>query len=720
MTENKSLKRAVRARAAKTGESYSTALRALRASGVVADAPLRRLERPGLGFALSIPGDWIERAPDHSKGPQVARWLGPGRPFRNAVVFRYEAGPQREPLGIAEAAGEQLSRNGYERKGLTRLRFAGRDGARLDLVQASSDQCWTVRQHFVISLEQVLVLSIGTWRAQQDAHLFDAIASSFELIESDARTAAHLPSPDWHHRPEIAAVVARGARAAEIRHSWWGSEHLLLGIVQLQTGIGSEVLRDLELTELQLIAQIGRMSTPPQGERAGSVRTREVERLLAHGMYSCAARLGHGYVGTEHLLLAMMEAPQGRARHLLCSLGVEEETIRRHLGERMAEELRRSAASPNGAYGRGARSGAFAWPGRARPSAHGQTAFREVLQNESRDQPNRVDNSRRPLPGEPRSRRLPLKPELRRIERPDLGFSVSLPLDWIERAPDRSTRPQVARWVGSRHPLRFAVVFRNGLSVLSSPLRIAEVAAERFIANGFAVQALRPFRVAGKRGARLDVVRDGGARPRTVREYFVVNEEEIFVLKLGSATASAHGRLFDAIAASFECSNADARHGAVRPIPEWRYRPLARAALEQAPRLASATYDQRFVGSEHLLMALSTAERGVASEALRRVGLTPSILDPALRRLAAPRDEERVGATRTQELERLLARGISGCATRLGNDYVGEEHVLAALLEDPVGRARSMISCLIAETELRDALADLLAMRLHARLRTWC
>ena len=105
-----------------------------------------------------------------------------------------------------------------------------------------------------------------------------------------------------------------------------------------------------------------------KGERMMSDRrfSAEAERVL-RGAQAAAGELGHGYVGCEHLLLAMLREDHGAAGRALQEAGVSEEEMRtlvtRELGRGMAELAPVQGLSPHArcavelAAGEAARSG---------------------------------------------------------------------------------------------------------------------------------------------------------------------------------------------------------------------------------------------------------------------------------------------------------------------------------------------------------------------------
>lgn len=102
--------------------------------------------------------------------------------------------------------------------------------------------------------------------------------------------------------------------AAGMGHSYVGTEHILLGIIREGEGLGARILADNALTDSVLTRMVtetvgrGVPGTPEQGL---SPRARHVIELAAED----SNRLGHCYVGTEHLLMGILreaDRPRGR------------------------------------------------------------------------------------------------------------------------------------------------------------------------------------------------------------------------------------------------------------------------------------------------------------------------------------------------------------------------------------------------------------------------
>jgi ATP-dependent Clp protease ATP-binding subunit ClpC len=116
--------------------------------------------------------------------------------------------------------------------------------------------------------------------------------------------------------------------AQRFNHNYIGTEHLLLGLVREGEGVAAKVLENLNV-ELAKVRQavefiIGRGERPVVGEIGLTPRAKKVIELAIDE----ARRLGHNYIGTEHLLLGLVREEGGIASGVLESLGVSLEKVR--------------------------------------------------------------------------------------------------------------------------------------------------------------------------------------------------------------------------------------------------------------------------------------------------------------------------------------------------------------------------------------------------------
>ena len=111
-------------------------------------------------------------------------------------------------------------------------------------------------------------------------------------------------SDRFTQRASTAITKAHDAAMA-LGHSYVGTEHLLLGIAREGEGLGARVLLGQGLTERALTRMVtetvGR-GVPGAPEQGLTPRARKVIEMGAED----ARRLGHCYVGTEHLLMGLV------------------------------------------------------------------------------------------------------------------------------------------------------------------------------------------------------------------------------------------------------------------------------------------------------------------------------------------------------------------------------------------------------------------------------
>jgi ATP-dependent Clp protease ATP-binding subunit ClpC len=133
--------------------------------------------------------------------------------------------------------------------------------------------------------------------------------------------------------------------AQRLNHNYIGTEHLLLGLVREENGVAVRVLRELGVDPRQVRERVER--TVGRGQRAlyGKLsltpRTKRVIELAVDE----ARRLGHHYIGTEHLLLGLVREGEGVAVDVLKGLGVSLDKVRSQTARVMMESASQPAAA---------------------------------------------------------------------------------------------------------------------------------------------------------------------------------------------------------------------------------------------------------------------------------------------------------------------------------------------------------------------------------------
>ncbi|MDR0293822.1 MAG: AAA family ATPase, partial [Oscillospiraceae bacterium] len=111
--------------------------------------------------------------------------------------------------------------------------------------------------------------------------------------------------------------------AAELGHGYVGTEHLLLGLAREPGGVAAHELEKAGVTSAALMQKaveiVGRGEPGEQPLQGLTPRAKRVVDLAGEE----AARLGHNFIGTEHLLMGVLHESDSIASHMLSALGVD-------------------------------------------------------------------------------------------------------------------------------------------------------------------------------------------------------------------------------------------------------------------------------------------------------------------------------------------------------------------------------------------------------------
>lgn len=127
--------------------------------------------------------------------------------------------------------------------------------------------------------------------------------------------------------------------ALRLNHEYIAPEHILLGLLKEGTGVGCAVLQrsgvDLKkvcsevLKRVKAGSEMVTMGRLPQNLRAKKVIEYAIEE---------ARRLNHNYVGTEHLLLGLIQEQESVAADVLKEMGVTLELARAKVSELLSPQ----------------------------------------------------------------------------------------------------------------------------------------------------------------------------------------------------------------------------------------------------------------------------------------------------------------------------------------------------------------------------------------------
>jgi len=130
--------------------------------------------------------------------------------------------------------------------------------------------------------------------------------------------------------------------AERMRHNYIGTEHLLLGLIREEGGVAGRVLRELGL-EAERVQEVIERLTGTGQNRGGKLDLAPGTQQVLELAVEEARHMGHHYIGTEHLLLGLVQFGEGVALDVLRKLGVTPEQIRRQT-KRILQETSSSSA----------------------------------------------------------------------------------------------------------------------------------------------------------------------------------------------------------------------------------------------------------------------------------------------------------------------------------------------------------------------------------------
>ncbi|WP_027718378.1 ATP-dependent Clp protease ATP-binding subunit [Desulfovirgula thermocuniculi] len=116
--------------------------------------------------------------------------------------------------------------------------------------------------------------------------------------------------------------------ARRLNYPYVGTEHLLLGLIREGEGVAAKALASLGIDAEKVRAAVEQMVEKVSGPAPQEVTlTPRAKRVLELALDE-ARRMGHNYVGTEHLLLGLIREGEGVAARALVSLGADLARVR--------------------------------------------------------------------------------------------------------------------------------------------------------------------------------------------------------------------------------------------------------------------------------------------------------------------------------------------------------------------------------------------------------
>jgi ATP-dependent Clp protease ATP-binding subunit ClpC len=117
--------------------------------------------------------------------------------------------------------------------------------------------------------------------------------------------------------------------AQRFNHEYIGTEHILLGLVKEGSGVGANVLKNLDVDLRKVRLEVEKLvkSGPDMVTMGKLPQTPRAKKVIEYAIEE-ARNLNHNYVGTEHLLLGLLREHDGVAAQVLMNLGLKLEQVR--------------------------------------------------------------------------------------------------------------------------------------------------------------------------------------------------------------------------------------------------------------------------------------------------------------------------------------------------------------------------------------------------------
>ena len=117
--------------------------------------------------------------------------------------------------------------------------------------------------------------------------------------------------------------------AQRFNHEYIGTEHILLGLVKEGSGVGANVLKNLEVDLRKVRLEVEKLvkSGPDMVTMGKLPQTPRAKKVIEYAIEE-ARTLSHNYVGTEHLLLGLLREHEGVAAQVLMNLNLKLEEVR--------------------------------------------------------------------------------------------------------------------------------------------------------------------------------------------------------------------------------------------------------------------------------------------------------------------------------------------------------------------------------------------------------
>jgi DNA-binding transcriptional ArsR family regulator len=165
-------------------------------------------------------------------------------------------------------------------------------------------------------------LELAETDSRKEGLMFQRFRWSIENLLGDWFGFTAFPQGFERFTPEASQAIFRAQdEARRLQHRYVGTEQMLLGLLQAETGVAAQVLTttgvDLKAVQQRIESYIGWGHGTPL-EIPFTPRAKKTLWLAAEHSHN----MGHAHIGTEHLLLGLLREGQGLGMRVLTDLGI--------------------------------------------------------------------------------------------------------------------------------------------------------------------------------------------------------------------------------------------------------------------------------------------------------------------------------------------------------------------------------------------------------------
>jgi ATP-dependent Clp protease ATP-binding subunit ClpC len=129
-------------------------------------------------------------------------------------------------------------------------------------------------------------------------------------------------------RAQQALLLAR-QEATRLHQNFFGTEHVLLGLVKLGQGVPVTVLENMGMNLENIRAEVEKNAVAEEEQMFGNLPYTPRTRRVLQTAKDEAKALHHTYIGTEHILLALLREHEGPAAEIFKKFRADAEEVRK-------------------------------------------------------------------------------------------------------------------------------------------------------------------------------------------------------------------------------------------------------------------------------------------------------------------------------------------------------------------------------------------------------